>query len=75
MHSGRVPPRRLSAADSLMWRIESDPVLRSPVLVVGLLDRSQPLRGCLVAALTEVVALGRHTKPSPRPAWAGSGLC
>ena len=32
--------RRLSDADSLMWRIESDPVLRSPVLVVGLLDRA-----------------------------------
>jgi WS/DGAT/MGAT family acyltransferase len=35
----------LSAADSLLWRIESDPVLRSPVLVVGLLDRSPTTQG------------------------------
>jgi WS/DGAT/MGAT family acyltransferase len=35
----RTFPDRLSASDSLMWRIESDPVLRSPILVVGLLDR------------------------------------
>jgi WS/DGAT/MGAT family acyltransferase len=31
---------RLSGADELMWRIESDPVLRSPILVVGLLDKA-----------------------------------
>jgi diacylglycerol O-acyltransferase / wax synthase len=36
----RPIPRRLSATDSLMWRIEIDPTLRSPILVVGLLDRS-----------------------------------
>ncbi len=29
---------RLSDADALMWRIETDPVLRSPILAVGLLD-------------------------------------
>ena len=34
--AGRHP---LSPNDSLMWRIESDPVLRSPVVVVALLDR------------------------------------
>jgi WS/DGAT/MGAT family acyltransferase len=33
------PGDRLSRADSIMWRIESDPVLRSPVVVVGVLDR------------------------------------
>jgi WS/DGAT/MGAT family acyltransferase len=33
------PGDRLSRTDSIMWRIESDPVLRSPVVVVGLLDR------------------------------------
>jgi WS/DGAT/MGAT family acyltransferase len=33
------PGRQLSDADSLMWRIAADPVLRSPILVVGLLDR------------------------------------
>jgi WS/DGAT/MGAT family acyltransferase len=32
-------PRHVSGADELMWRIEADPVLRSPILVVGLLDR------------------------------------
>jgi diacylglycerol O-acyltransferase len=29
----------LSASDALLWRIEADPVLRSPIVVVGLLDR------------------------------------
>jgi WS/DGAT/MGAT family acyltransferase len=33
-------PPRLSGADELMWRIECDPVLRSPILVVGLLDKA-----------------------------------
>jgi len=32
-------PSHLSPADSLMWHIERDPVLRSPVVVIGLLDR------------------------------------
>ena len=31
-------PTRLSASDRVMWRIERDPVLRSVVLAVGLLD-------------------------------------
>lgn len=31
--------RHLSDADSLMWRMEADPVLRSPIVVIGLLDR------------------------------------
>ena len=31
------PSHQLSPADSLLWRIEQDPVLRSPILVVGLL--------------------------------------
>ena len=43
-------PRRLSASDSLMWRIDSDPVLRSPILVVGLLDRS-PTRDRMTATI------------------------
>jgi WS/DGAT/MGAT family acyltransferase len=33
------PNRQLSDADSIMCRIAADPVLRSPILVVGLLDR------------------------------------
>ncbi len=32
-------PSQLSPSDSLMWHIERDPVLRSPIVVVGLLDR------------------------------------
>jgi WS/DGAT/MGAT family acyltransferase len=44
-------PRRLSGADELMWRIEADPVLRSPILVIGLLDRA-PSDADLRAALT-----------------------
>jgi WS/DGAT/MGAT family acyltransferase len=44
-------PRHLSGADELMWRIEADPVLRSPILVVGLLDR-EPGDAELRAALT-----------------------
>jgi WS/DGAT/MGAT family acyltransferase len=32
-------PSRLSPSDRLMWNIERDPVLRSPVVAIGLLDR------------------------------------
>jgi hypothetical protein len=48
-------PSRLSAADSLMWRIDSDPVLRSPILVVGLLDRS-PTPDRLAATIERAAA-------------------
>ena len=44
--------QRLSGADELMWRIEADPVLRSPILVVGLLDaepRDQRVRATLAS--------------------------
>lgn len=36
-----MPPTTepLSASDALLWRIEADPVLRSPIVVVGVLDR------------------------------------
>jgi hypothetical protein len=58
-------PARLSAADSLLWRIELDPVLRTPVVVVGLLDRDQQavtdpedLQRCLAAAFDQLAALG-----------------
>jgi diacylglycerol O-acyltransferase len=30
----------LTSADSLLWRIERDPILRSPVVVLGLLDQA-----------------------------------
>jgi hypothetical protein len=38
-------PARLSAADSPLWRIEADPVLRTPVVTIGLLDRSPTPEG------------------------------
>jgi len=73
-------PARLSAADSLLWRIESDPVLRTPVVVVGLLDRSPTPEG--VEATVERAAallprLGQRLDPPPldlgRPRWRPSG--
>jgi hypothetical protein len=64
--------RPLSASDSVMWRIEADPVLRSAVLVVGISHRdtrcptvasdraaiTDPalLASCRAAAFHEVVA-------------------
>ena len=42
-------PQRLSGADDLMWRIEADPVLRSPILVVGVLDREPTDEGVRTA--------------------------
>ncbi|HEX6419329.1 MAG TPA: wax ester/triacylglycerol synthase domain-containing protein [Acidimicrobiales bacterium] len=73
-------PQRLSASDSLMWRIESDPVLRSPILVVGLLDRSPTPEG-LEAAIDRAVAalprLRQRIVPPPlglgRPRWEDAG--
>ena len=32
-------PTEFSPSDRIMWKIERDPVLRSPVLAIGLLDR------------------------------------
>ena len=46
---------QLSPADSLLWRIEQDPVLRSPILVVGHLDRSPTIDG--VADMVEYAAM------------------
>jgi WS/DGAT/MGAT family acyltransferase len=73
-------PRRLSASDSLMWRIESDPVLRSPILVVGLLDRSPTPEG-LAAMIDRAGALlprlRQRIEPPPlglgRPRWRDDG--
>jgi len=72
----RLFPRPLSASDSLMWRIESDPVLRSPILVVGLLDRS-PEPDALAATLERagelLPRLRQRIEPPPlglgRPRW------
>jgi diacylglycerol O-acyltransferase / wax synthase len=47
---------RLSSPDSLLWRIESDPVLRSSVLVVALLDRA-PAQRRVEATIERAAAL------------------
>lgn len=47
-------PSTFSAADRLMWRIERDPVLRSPIVVVGTLDR-EPDRGRVIHTLDRAV--------------------
>jgi diacylglycerol O-acyltransferase / wax synthase len=63
-------PRRLSGADELMWRIEADPVLRSPVLVVGLLDREprdQRVRATLASWQEELPRLRQRLVTGPRP--------
>lgn len=56
----------LSDSDALMWRIEADPVLRSPILVVALLD-STPTRAAVVAAFArateEIPRLRRRVVP------------
>jgi hypothetical protein len=47
-----TPCSHLTASHALMWRIESDPVLPSPILVIGLLDRmpsDAEVRAALVA--------------------------
>ena len=76
----RAFPSRLSASDSLMWRIESDPVLRSPILVVGLLDRSPPpdrLEAAVERAATALPRLRQRIVPPPlgvgRPRWEDAG--
>ncbi|HEU5084788.1 MAG TPA: wax ester/triacylglycerol synthase domain-containing protein [Acidimicrobiales bacterium] len=57
---------RLSDSDAIMWRIESDPVLRSPILVIGLLGAT-PTRDEVVAAFahaaTVVPRLRRRVVP------------
>lgn len=72
-----APYRRLSAEDSLLWRIESDPVLRSPILVVGLLDRvprRKRLQATMERASRTIVDLRHRLVDLPgflgRPWWA-----
>jgi WS/DGAT/MGAT family acyltransferase len=70
----------MSSADSLMWRIESDPVLRSPVVVVGLLDRSpSPERVEAAIERTAAVLPRLHQRIEPAafdlgpPHWVEAG--
>lgn len=69
-------PPPLSPEDDLLWRIEADPVLRSTVLVVGLLDRApgpRRLASAVTRACREVPVLSHRLAPPPlglgRPAW------
>ncbi|HEX6419488.1 MAG TPA: wax ester/triacylglycerol synthase domain-containing protein [Acidimicrobiales bacterium] len=73
-------PPRLSASDSLLWRIASDPVLRTPILVVGLLDRSPSPEGLEATVDRAVAALPRLRQriAGPplglgRPRWEDAG--
>jgi diacylglycerol O-acyltransferase len=55
-------PTEFSPSDRIMWKIERDPVLRSPVLAIGLLDReptAEAVRRTLGRAVTRVPRL-RH---------------
>jgi diacylglycerol O-acyltransferase / wax synthase len=59
----------LSASDRLMWRIERDPILRSSIVVIGLLDR-EPDWDLLRATLMRAAA----TMPRLRQVVDRSGL-
>lgn len=52
---------KLSSSDALMWRIETDPVLRSPVVVVGLLDAA-PARDAVLANFAYAANVIPHFK-------------
>jgi WS/DGAT/MGAT family acyltransferase len=58
-----------------MWRIESDPVLRSPIVVVGLLDRSptpEAMEASIRRAAEILPRLRQRIEPPPgvgRPRW------
>jgi WS/DGAT/MGAT family acyltransferase len=68
-----MPVEPFSASDALVWRIEADPVLRSPILVVGLLDRA-PVWERVVAAWERAAEAApgfrrRIATVRGRPAW------
>jgi WS/DGAT/MGAT family acyltransferase len=66
---------RLSDSDALMWRIEGDPVLRSPIVAVGLLDREPSwsrVQTSLARAVEEIPRLHQRIDPGGvgrRPRW------
>ncbi|HET6950595.1 MAG TPA: wax ester/triacylglycerol synthase domain-containing protein, partial [Acidimicrobiales bacterium] len=71
---------RLTASDNLLWQVEADPVLRTPVLVVGLLDRSpspERVEASVERAAAIVPRLGQRLAPPPlglgRPRWRPAG--
>jgi WS/DGAT/MGAT family acyltransferase len=70
--SSATPARPLSDADSLMWRIEADPVLRSPIMVVALLDRV-PAAKSLRATFERAAALLPGLRSTIVPPGGGIG--
>lgn len=66
---------RLSDSDALIWRIEGDPVLRSPIMVVGLLDRAPTpaqVRTAMHRAVEAIPRLRQRLVPGApwsRPRW------
>lgn len=68
-------PRVMSATDSLMWRVEADPLLRSTVTAVSLLDRApdwEQLQQRMALAVQHVPRLGERVaggRPVGSPRW------
>ena len=59
-------PSRLGPTDSILWEIERDPVLRSPILVVALLE-AEPDPDRLAAAFERAVAAVPRLRQRIRP--------
>jgi WS/DGAT/MGAT family acyltransferase len=65
----------LTPTDALLWRIEADPVLRTPIVVVGLLDRAPSwmrVRSSLAAAAEAIPRLRQRIDGGGalgHPAW------
>jgi WS/DGAT/MGAT family acyltransferase len=70
---------QLSNSDALIWRIEGDPVLRSPILVVGLLDRPPSrvrVRAALERASEAIPGFRQRLDPGhpwSKPRWVDDG--
>lgn len=63
-------PSHLSPSDSLMWHIERDPVLRSPIVAIGLLDRDpdwRAVRATFERAVERVPRLRQRIEPARHP--------
>lgn len=65
-------PSRLGPTDSVLWEIERDPVLRSPILVVAVLDQ-EPEPDRLTAAFARAVSSVPRLRQRIRPRRFGVG--
>src|SRR3954467_11528690 len=63
---------RMSDADALMWTIEKDPLLRSTITAVAVLDRA-PDRDRLTESLEHAPLPPPRRRPAPRAAAASTG--